>query len=84
MSDVRRRDSPSPSAKLQELLLRRGAVPRLVAILLRFPDQEALEEVCLQALCNLSGRGGLGEGNVCEAGGVRLSWRLTSRLWPPL
>ncbi|XP_070782611.1 rap1 GTPase-GDP dissociation stimulator 1-A [Enoplosus armatus] len=45
------------SPKLQELLLRRGAVPRLVAILLRFPDQEALEEVCLQALCNLSGMG---------------------------
>ncbi|XP_037611795.1 rap1 GTPase-GDP dissociation stimulator 1 [Sebastes umbrosus] len=45
------------SSKLQELLLRRGAVPRLVAILLRFPDKEALEEVCLQALCNLSGMG---------------------------
>ncbi|XP_041819230.1 rap1 GTPase-GDP dissociation stimulator 1 [Chelmon rostratus] len=43
------------SSKLQELLLRRGAVPRLVAILLRFPDKEPLEEVCLQALCNLSG-----------------------------
>ncbi|TNN40929.1 Rap1 GTPase-GDP dissociation stimulator 1 [Liparis tanakae] len=45
------------NSKLQEQLLRRGAVPRLVAILLRFPDQEALEEVCLQALCNLSGMG---------------------------
>uniref|UniRef100_UPI0037E83F3E rap1 GTPase-GDP dissociation stimulator 1-A n=1 Tax=Semicossyphus pulcher TaxID=241346 RepID=UPI0037E83F3E len=45
------------SSKLQELLLRRGAVPRLVAILLRFPDEEALEEVCLQALCNVSGMG---------------------------
>ncbi|KAG8008731.1 Rap1 GTPase-GDP dissociation stimulator 1 [Nibea albiflora] len=45
------------SSKLQELLLRRGAVPRLVAILLRSPDEEALEEVCLQALCNLSGMG---------------------------
>ncbi|XP_012718196.2 rap1 GTPase-GDP dissociation stimulator 1 [Fundulus heteroclitus] len=43
------------SPKLQELLLRRGAVPRLVAILLRFPDKEALEEACLVALCNLSG-----------------------------
>ncbi|XP_041830381.1 rap1 GTPase-GDP dissociation stimulator 1 isoform X1 [Melanotaenia boesemani] len=43
------------SSKQQELLLRRGAVPRLVAILLRFPDREFLEEVCLQALCNLSG-----------------------------
>ncbi|XP_058477380.1 uncharacterized protein si:dkey-21e13.3 [Solea solea] len=43
------------SSKLQELLLRQGAVPRLVAILLRFPEKEALEEVCLQALCNLSG-----------------------------
>ncbi|XP_039645129.1 rap1 GTPase-GDP dissociation stimulator 1 [Perca fluviatilis] len=45
------------SSKLQELLLRRGAVPRLVAILLRFPENEALEEECLQALCNLSGMG---------------------------
>lgn len=49
--------SLSPSAKLQELLLRRGAVPRLVSVLLRFPDAEALEEVCLLALCNLSGMG---------------------------
>lgn len=49
--------SVSPSAKQQELLLRRGAVPRLVAILIRFPDKEALEDVCLQALCNLSGMG---------------------------
>ncbi|XP_078135400.1 rap1 GTPase-GDP dissociation stimulator 1-A [Sander vitreus] len=45
------------SSKLQELLLRRGAVPCLVAILLRFPETEALQEVCLQALCNLSGMG---------------------------
>ncbi|XP_034070466.1 rap1 GTPase-GDP dissociation stimulator 1 [Gymnodraco acuticeps] len=45
------------SSKLQHLLLRRGAVPRLVAILLRFPDKEALEEVCLLALCNISGMG---------------------------
>ncbi|KAA8581344.1 rap1 GTPase-GDP dissociation stimulator 1 [Etheostoma spectabile] len=45
------------SSKLQELLLRRGAVARLVAILLRFPGKEALEEVGLQALCNLSGMG---------------------------
>ncbi|XP_059181227.1 rap1 GTPase-GDP dissociation stimulator 1 [Centropristis striata] len=45
------------SSKLQEMLLRQGAVPRLVAILLRFPGKEALEEVCLQALCNLSGMG---------------------------
>ncbi|XP_029977350.1 rap1 GTPase-GDP dissociation stimulator 1 [Sphaeramia orbicularis] len=43
------------SPKLQEQLLRRGVVPRLVAILLRFSEREALEEVCLQALCNLSG-----------------------------
>ncbi|KAM9715592.1 uncharacterized protein ACNS7B_021855 [Menidia menidia] len=43
------------SPRQQELLLRRGAVPRFVAILLRFPDKEALEEACLQALCNLSG-----------------------------
>ncbi|XP_073346482.1 rap1 GTPase-GDP dissociation stimulator 1-A [Pagrus major] len=45
------------SSKLQEQLLRRGAVPRLVAILLRFPDNEALEEELLRALCNLSGMG---------------------------
>ncbi|KAM8890447.1 rap1 GTPase-GDP dissociation stimulator 1-A isoform 1-T1 [Synchiropus picturatus] len=42
---------------LQDHLLRRGAVPRLVAILLRFPAKENLEEICLQALCNLSGMG---------------------------
>nr|XP_020469490.1 rap1 GTPase-GDP dissociation stimulator 1-like [Monopterus albus] len=45
------------SSKQQELLLHRGAVPRLVAILLRYPDKEALEDVCLQTLCNLSGMG---------------------------
>ncbi|XP_035002472.1 rap1 GTPase-GDP dissociation stimulator 1 [Hippoglossus stenolepis] len=45
------------SSKQQELLLRQGAVPRLVAILLRFPDKEPLEEVCLQALCSVSGMG---------------------------
>ncbi|XP_029383758.1 rap1 GTPase-GDP dissociation stimulator 1 [Echeneis naucrates] len=43
------------SSKQQEVLLRRGVVPRLVTILIRFPDREALEEACLQALCNLSG-----------------------------
>ncbi|XP_057682382.1 rap1 GTPase-GDP dissociation stimulator 1 isoform X2 [Corythoichthys intestinalis] len=43
------------SCKHQQLLLRRGAIPRLVAVLLRFPCNEALEEVCLRALCNLSG-----------------------------
>ncbi|CAN9508703.1 unnamed protein product [Ophioblennius macclurei] len=43
------------SAKQQDQLLRRGAVPRLVAILLRFPERDDLEEACLQALCNLSG-----------------------------
>ncbi|XP_035524456.1 rap1 GTPase-GDP dissociation stimulator 1 [Morone saxatilis] len=57
------------SPKLQEQLLRRGAVPRLVAILLRFPDKEALEEVCLQALCNLCGMGVVEEaGMVWERG----------------
>ncbi|XP_026171497.1 rap1 GTPase-GDP dissociation stimulator 1 isoform X1 [Mastacembelus armatus] len=45
------------SSKYQDLLLRRGAVSRLVAILFRFPDKDALEEVCLEALCNLSGMG---------------------------
>lgn len=58
----------SPSAKLQELLLRGGAVPRLVAILFRFPDKEALEEACLQALCNLSGMGVAEAGMVWERG----------------
>ncbi|XP_051926716.1 rap1 GTPase-GDP dissociation stimulator 1 [Hippocampus zosterae] len=43
------------SCKHQQLLLRRGVVPRLVAVLLRFPGNEALEELCLRALCNLSG-----------------------------
>ncbi|XP_037134299.1 uncharacterized protein si:dkey-21e13.3 [Syngnathus acus] len=43
------------SCKHQKLLLSKGAVPRLVAVLLRFPGNEALEEVCLRALCNLSG-----------------------------
>ncbi|XP_071394408.1 rap1 GTPase-GDP dissociation stimulator 1-B [Centroberyx affinis] len=53
----------------QEQLLRQGAVPRLVAILLRFPDNEALEEVCLLALCNLSDMGEAEEaGMVWERG----------------
>ncbi|XP_061667087.1 rap1 GTPase-GDP dissociation stimulator 1 [Syngnathoides biaculeatus] len=43
------------SCKHQQLLLRKGVVPRLVAVLLRFPGNGALEEVCLRALCNLSG-----------------------------
>uniref|UniRef100_A0A3P9IS60 Si:dkey-21e13.3 n=1 Tax=Oryzias latipes TaxID=8090 RepID=A0A3P9IS60_ORYLA len=47
----------SYDSKQQELLLRRGAVPRLVAILLRYTDKEVLEEVCLKALCNVSGMG---------------------------
>ncbi|CAJ1080054.1 rap1 GTPase-GDP dissociation stimulator 1-like [Xyrichtys novacula] len=62
------------SSKLQELLLRRGAVPRLVAILLRYPDKEALEEVCLQALCNVSGMG------VAEEAGM--VWERVSSLRP--
>ncbi|XP_054656543.1 uncharacterized protein si:dkey-21e13.3 [Dunckerocampus dactyliophorus] len=45
------------SSKHQQSLLRKGAVPRLVAVLLRFPGNEVLEEVCLRALCNLSGMG---------------------------
>ncbi|XP_030611447.1 uncharacterized protein LOC115798661 [Archocentrus centrarchus] len=57
------------SSKLQELLLRQGAVPRLVAILLQFPDKEALGDVCLQALCNISGMGLAEEaGRVWERG----------------
>ncbi|XP_026034038.1 rap1 GTPase-GDP dissociation stimulator 1-A isoform X2 [Maylandia zebra] len=57
------------SAKLQQLLLRQGAVPRLVAILLQFPDKEALGDVCLQALCNISGMGLAEEaGRVWERG----------------
>lgn len=47
----------SSLAKLQEVLLRHGAVPRLVAVLLRFPAEEPLEDACLLALCNLSGMG---------------------------
>lgn len=47
----------SSVADLQELLLRRGAVPRLVAVLLRFAGEERLEDACLLALCNLSGMG---------------------------
>lgn len=58
-----------PLAKQQELLLRRGAASRLVAILLRFSDHEALEAICLQALCNLSGMGlAEGAGMVWEKG----------------
>lgn len=45
----------SALAKLQELSLQHGAVPRLVAVLLRFPADERLEDACLLALCNLSG-----------------------------
>ncbi|XP_061787601.1 rap1 GTPase-GDP dissociation stimulator 1 [Nerophis lumbriciformis] len=45
------------SSKHQQSLLRKGAVPRLVAVLLRFPGDEALEEACLLALCNLSNMG---------------------------
>ncbi|XP_077407248.1 rap1 GTPase-GDP dissociation stimulator 1 [Vanacampus margaritifer] len=52
------------SCKYQQLLLRRGVVPRLVAVLLRFPGNEALEEVCLRALCNLSGMSIAEEPNV--------------------
>ncbi|CAM9188205.1 unnamed protein product, partial [Lampetra planeri] len=58
------------SSKLQDQLLRRGAVPRLVAILLRFSDREALEELCLQALCNLSGMGVAEEARVVWERGV--------------
>ncbi|XP_053270311.1 rap1 GTPase-GDP dissociation stimulator 1 [Pleuronectes platessa] len=57
------------NSKQQELLLRRGAVPRLVSILLRFPDKGPLEEVCLQALCSVSGMGvAEGAGMVWERG----------------
>ncbi|KAJ3607414.1 hypothetical protein NHX12_024465 [Muraenolepis orangiensis] len=40
----------------QELLLRLGAVPRLISVLLRWPGG-ALEASCLLALCNLSDMG---------------------------
>lgn len=44
-------------------------MPRLVAILLQFPDKEALGDVCLQALCNISGMGLAEEaGRVWERG----------------
>lgn len=47
----------SSLAQLQEVLLHHGAVPRLVAVLLRFPAEEPLEDACLLALCNVSGMG---------------------------
>ncbi|XP_070401542.1 uncharacterized protein si:dkey-21e13.3 isoform X2 [Nothobranchius furzeri] len=59
-------------SKQQELLLQRGAVPRLVAILLRLPHKEALEEVCLLALCNLSGMGVAEEAGMIWERGVSL------------
>ncbi|XP_056152699.1 uncharacterized protein si:dkey-21e13.3 [Lampris incognitus] len=41
----------------QEQLLRHGAVPLIISTLLRFPNNEALEGVCLLALCNLGDMG---------------------------
>lgn len=58
------------SVKLQELLLRRGAVPCLVAVLLRFPDVKVMEETCLLALCNLSGMGVAEEAGITWQRGV--------------
>lgn len=49
----------------QDHLIRLGAVPRLVKVLLRFPDDADLEGACLLALCNL---GDMGEAE--EAGPV--------------
>ncbi|AWP17984.1 putative rap1 GTPase-GDP dissociation stimulator 1-like [Scophthalmus maximus] len=62
------------SSRQQQLLLRRGAVPRLVAVLLRFPDKEPLEEVCLQALCNVSG--------MCVAEEAGLVWERAASTGP--
>nr|XP_046224539.1 rap1 GTPase-GDP dissociation stimulator 1 isoform X1 [Oncorhynchus gorbuscha] len=59
----------------QEQLLRLGAVPRLVGILLGFKSNKALEGVCLVALCNL---GDMGEGG--EDGGI--SWERGLSLCP--
>ncbi|XP_029484570.1 uncharacterized protein si:dkey-21e13.3 [Oncorhynchus nerka] len=59
----------------QEQLLRLGAVPRLVGILLGFKSNQALEGVCLVALCNL---GDMGEGG--EDGGI--SWERGVSLCP--
>ncbi|XP_029934073.1 uncharacterized protein LOC115378081 [Myripristis murdjan] len=58
------------SLKQQEQLLRQGAVPRLIAVLLRFPNNEALEEVCLLALCNLSDMGEAEEAGMIWERGV--------------
>ncbi|XP_034050612.1 rap1 GTPase-GDP dissociation stimulator 1 [Thalassophryne amazonica] len=58
------------SSKQQELLLRRGAIPHLVGILWRFPDEDALEEACLHALCNLSGMGVAEEAGIVWERGV--------------
>ncbi|KAK0155884.1 Rap1 GTPase-GDP dissociation stimulator 1 [Merluccius polli] len=44
------------SATQQEMLLRQGAVPRLVSVLLCYPSGP-LEGACLRALCNLSNMG---------------------------
>ncbi|XP_028332644.1 rap1 GTPase-GDP dissociation stimulator 1 [Gouania willdenowi] len=43
------------NTKQQKLLLRHGVISRLVDVLLRFPHNANLEEVCLQAICNSSG-----------------------------
>ena len=56
-------------------MLRLGAVPRLVGILLGFKSNQALEGVCLVALCNL---GDMGEG--WEDGGI--SWERGVSLCP--
>ncbi|XP_059893616.1 rap1 GTPase-GDP dissociation stimulator 1 isoform X2 [Gadus macrocephalus] len=61
------------STTQQELLLRQGAVPRLVSVLLRGPGRP-LEAACLRALCNLS--------NMGEAEEAGLLWERGPNLKP--
>ncbi|CAL1599559.1 unnamed protein product [Knipowitschia caucasica] len=58
------------STQLQDQCVRCGAVPRLVSILLRASERPLLEEACLLALCNLSGRDLSDEGGVAWERGV--------------
>lgn len=64
--------SPSLSATQQEQLLKQGVVPRLVSVLLRFPNNESLEGVCLLALCNIGDMGEAEEAGLVWERGVSL------------
>ncbi|KAM6951495.1 rap1 GTPase-GDP dissociation stimulator 1-B [Aplochiton taeniatus] len=56
----------------QDHLIRLGAVPRIVGVLLRFPDDADLEGACLLALCNLSDMGEVEETGLVWKRGVSL------------